>query len=164
MHRLPRYLIALALLAAAGAAAAGVTVTYQEPEKFIDVPQSDQDRAQVLNELTRHFEKLAQQLPPGQNLTITVTDIDLAGRVEPRRRSMQDIRILRGGADWPAMELSYTLEQDGKVLRAGKEHLSNMDYQHRMGRYHNDDYLRYEKQMVDDWFRQQFLPSRVSSK
>jgi hypothetical protein len=164
MHRIPRYLIALALLVAAGAAAAGVTVTYQEPDKFIDVPQMDAERDQVLKDLTHHFEKLAQQLPAGQDLRITVTDIDLAGRVEPRRRSMQDIRIVRGGADWPTMELSYTLEQDGKVLRSGKDHLSNMDYQNHRGRYHSDDYLRYEKQMVDDWFRNQFQPARVSSK
>ena len=121
-----RFWIAAALLlAAASAASAGeVTVKYQDPDKFVDVPFWDQDREQVLKELTAHFQHLARQLPPNQQLQITVTDLDLAGRVEPRRRTLRDIRVLRGGADWPTMELQYTLEQDGKVIASKKVQLT----------------------------------------
>jgi len=111
MKRQTRFWIAAALLlAAAGAASAGgVTVKYQDPDKFTDVPFWEQDRDQVLKELTTHFEALARQLPANQQLSITVTDIDLAGRVEPRRRSLHDLRILRGGG----------LADDGTELYAG---------------------------------------------
>ena len=100
MKRHTRFWLAAALLlAAAGAASAGgVSVKYQDPDKFSDVPFWEQDRDQVLKELTTHVESLARQLPANQQLSITVTDIDLAGRVEPRRRSLHDLRILRGGA------------------------------------------------------------------
>ena len=162
-----RFWIAAALLlAAASAASAGeVTVKYQDPDKFVDVPFWDQDREQVLKELTAHFQHLARQLPPNQQLQITVTDLDLAGRVEPRRRTLRDIRVLRGGADWPTMELQYTLEQDGKVIASGTDHLSNMNYMDRLNRYSEGDTLRYEKPMVDEWFKKNFgSPTQLSRK
>jgi len=162
-----RFWIAAALLlAAASAASAGeVSVKYQDPDKFSDVPYWEKDRDQVLKELTAHFEHLARQLPANQQLAITVTDLDLAGRVEPRRRSMQDVRILRGGADWPTMALQYALHQDGKVIASGSGHLSNMLYLEQMNRYAGSDTLRYEKPMVDEWFRKTFgAPSQLSSK
>ena len=158
-----RYWIAAALLlAAAGAASAGVTVKYQDPDKFFDVPEFEKDRNQLLKELTAHFDKLGKELPAGQQLTITVTDLDLAGRIEPRRRTMHDIRILRGGADWPTMQLRYTLEQDGKVIASGDEKLSNMMYLDRLNRYPSEDTLRYEKQMVDEWFHKTFAAPQLS--
>lgn len=167
MKRHTRFWIAAALLlAAAGAASAGeVTVKYQEPDKFTDVPFWEQDRDQVLQELTAHFARLGKQLPANQQLAITVTDIDLAGRVEPRRRSMRDLRILRGGADWPTMELQYSLVQDGKVIASGSDRLSNMLYLDQMNRYAGSDTLRYEKPMVDGWFKNTFgAPTQLSSK
>ena len=163
--RLPsRTWLAAALLAAAGAASAGVTVTYEKPEEFIDMPRSPVERDRVLREVTRHFDSLAKDLPAGQQLKVTVTDLDLAGREEPRRWAMDDIRIMRGGADWPTLKLSYTLEENGQVLRSGEESLKNMMYQQRINRYSSGDALRYEKQMVDDWFQKTILGSQVSQK
>lgn len=167
MKRQTRLWIAAALmLAAAGAASAGsVKVNYQEPDKFIDVPYWEQDRAQMLKELTAHFERLGQQLPASQQLNITVTEIDLAGRVEPRRNTLRDIRILRGGADWPTMQLKYALEEDGKVIASGDSSLNNMDYLHGINRYRGSDLLRYEKPMLDNWFKATFgAPTQLSKK
>ncbi|HEX8605217.1 MAG TPA: DUF3016 domain-containing protein [Pseudoduganella sp.] len=161
--RLPsRTWLAAALLAAAGAASAGVTVTYEKPEEFIDMPRSPVERDRVLREVTRHFDSLAKDLPAGQQLKVTVTDLDLAGREEPRRWAMDDIRIMRGGADWPTLKLSYTLEENGQVLRSGTEALKNMMYQQRINRYSSGDPLRYEKQMIDDWFQKSVMGAQVS--
>ncbi|MBB3223009.1 DUF3016 domain-containing protein [Pseudoduganella umbonata] len=156
--------LAAALLAAAGTASAGITVDYVKPDEFMDMPRSQQDRERVLKEVTRHFNDLAKDLPAGQELKVTVTDIDLAGREEPRRWAIDDIRIMRGGADWPTMKLSYTLEQGGQVLRSGEETLKNMMYQQRINRYSSGDPLRYEKQMIEDWFQKAILGSQVSQK
>ncbi len=165
-HHARFWIAAALLLAAASAASAGeVTVKYQEPERFSDVPFWDKDREQVLKELTAHFQHLARQLPANQQLTVTVTDLDLAGRVEPRRRTIHDIRVLRGGADWPTMELQYTLEQDGKVIASGTDRLSNMIYLDQFNRYGENDTLRYEKPMVDEWFKKNFgVPAQLSRK
>lgn len=167
MKRQTRLWIAAALmLAAAGAASAGsVKVSYQEPDKFIDVPYWEQDRAQMMKELTAHFEHLGKQLPANQQLNITVTEIDLAGRVEPRRNTLRDIRILRGGADWPTMQLKYALEEGGKVIASGDSSLNNMDYMHGINRYRSSDLLRYEKPMLDNWFKTTFgAPTQLSKK
>lgn len=155
-----RILAAAVLALAGGAALAEVTVTYVKPEQFSDVPYGVREREQVMKELTAHFDHMGKQLPAGQTLKVEVLDVDLAGWVYPRRWGPDDIRVLRGGADWPHMHLRYTLEQDGKVLRSGDRELANMAYQQRMNRYPSDDALRYEKQMLDDWFTQEFGPAK----
>jgi hypothetical protein len=156
--------VAAALLAAAGAASADVTVNYVKPDDFIDMPRSPQDREQVLRDLSRHFASLGKELPAGQDLKVTITDVDLAGWLEPRRWAMDDIRIMRGGADWPRIDLSYTLEQNGQVIRSGKDTLQNMNYQQRISKYTASDPLRYEKQMIDDWFHKAVTGAQVSTR
>ncbi len=159
---LRRTVLALALLAVMGAAAADVTVQFVKPDDFIDMPRSERDRDQILKDLTAHFASLGKALPADQDLKITVTDFDLAGRLEPRRWAIDEIRIMRGGADWPHMTVQYTLEQNGQVLRSGTDEVSNMMYQQRMNRYFSNDALRYEKQMIDDWFQKSVVGTQVS--
>ena len=144
--------LAAMLLLVAGAAAAGATVTYKEPQHFSDVPFAPWEREQLLKELSAHFNVLAARLPAGQTLAVEVTDLDLAGRTYPNRMSAGlDLRILNGGADWPHITLRYTISEGGKVLKTGEEKLYNMSYLQRQNRYRNDT-LKYEKQMLDDWF------------
>lgn len=142
--------------AAGPVAASAVQVSYDKPEQFADVSFDPRKRDDALKEITRHFEKLGSALPPGQSLKIDVTDIDLAGREEPRLRGINDIRVLNGGVDWPRMSLHYVLEQDGKVLRSGDAKLSDMSYLSRLNRYSSGEPLRYEKLMMDDWFDKTF--------
>jgi hypothetical protein len=167
MKRQTRFWIAAALLmTAAGAASAGtVKVNYQEPDKFMDMPAWEKDRNFVLKEFTEHFQRVAKKLPANQHLNVTVTDIDLAGRVEPSRRTINDIRVLRGQADWPTMQLQYTLEEGGKVIASGSSNLKNMVYLEGINRYASGDTLRYEKPMIDDWFKDTFgTPAQLSKK
>jgi hypothetical protein len=153
-----RLVPAVALLAAVSAAQAAVTVKYEKPDDFLDMPRSERDRDQILKDITAHFESLGKELPAGQDLRVTVTDLDLAGRLEPRRWAVDEIRIMRGGADWPRMTVNWSLEQDGKVVKSGTDEVSNMMYQQRMNRYFASDALRYEKQMIDDWFQKTIGP------
>lgn len=145
-----------AFVLSAGGASAAVTVVYDHPQNFTDLPFTPWDREQALKDLTEHFITLGKALPPGQDLKIDVLDVDLAGREHPSRRNGQEIRILRGGADWPHIHLRYTLEADGKVIKSGDAQVSDMMYLGRLNRYSDGDTLRYEKQMLDDWFRKTF--------
>jgi hypothetical protein len=138
---------------AAGPATAGVTVKFLQAEQYQDMPFAGWQRDEVLKDLETHFGKLAKNLPEGMDLKIEVLDLDLAGHIKPMFRGRDDIRILNGGADWPHMKLRYTLERDGKVVAGGEDQLSNMAYLQRLNRYFSGDPLRYEKQMVDDWFK-----------
>ena len=85
-------------------------------------------------------------------------DIDLAGRLIPSARLGRDLRILRGQADWPRIELRYSLEQAGQVIKSGEAQLSDMSYLNHTTRYFDSEPLRYEKQMIDDWFEKTIGP------
>jgi len=163
MRLMKKTVLAAVLSLTAVAAWAQAEVSYIKPEEFSDVPFNGRDRQDVLAQLADHFKELARKLPPGQTLKVEVLDVDLAGHLYPRRHAAEDIRIMRGGADWPTMHLRYTLEQNGKVLRSGDDQLSNMAYQDRISHYSMDDSLRYEKQMIDDWFQKEFMPKRAAN-
>ena len=149
-------LASLVLLSAGGASAA-VTTAFSHPEKFSDLPYASDEREQVLKGLSDHFARLGKDLPPGQDLRVEVLDLDMAGHIRPNFRGRQDIRILRGNADWPTMLVRYTLESDGKVIASGEDKLSDLAYLQRSNRYWDTDPLRYEKRMIDDWFKAKFV-------
>lgn len=138
----------------ASAATAAATVSYVEPDRFTDVPFTPWERERVLKQLTAHFDKLGASLPAGQELKVEVLDIDLAGQTKPNFRGGQDLRVMNGGADWPHIHFRYSITEGGKVIKSGEEKLSNMQYLNRMNHYGNTELLRYEKQMLDDWFKQ----------
>jgi len=143
---------------AAGSAGAAVTVTYVAPEKYADVPRDTAARDSMMSDLTDHFTWLGTALAPGQDLRIEVLDIDLAGREEPSARAVRDVRVMRGGADWPRMRLRFSVEQNGQVLKSGEAQLSDMDYMARVSRYPEEEPQRYEKAMIDRWFERNIAP------
>ena len=151
-----RALIAGLALLASSAAWAGTEVQFSKPDQYTDVPFNPQEREDVLKELSRHFEKLGESLKPGLSLKIEVTDLDMAGRENPAMRSIQDFRVMTGGADWPRMRLHYVLEQDGKVIANADAALSDMSYLSRINPYFSNEKLRYEKLMIDDWYADTF--------
>ena len=148
-------LLLAALAAARPAHAAGqIELNWVEPQTFADIGRRPSDREATLRELAAHLHKLARRLPDGQTLKLTVTDLNLAGELEPHR--MQELRILRGRADWPTMTLRYTLAGPGGPLRSGEARLSDMNYAFRRLRHPAED-LGYEKRMIDTWFQEQIL-------
>jgi hypothetical protein len=140
-------------LLSAGGASAGVTVSYYQPEHYGDVPFAAWEREEVLHDLTEHFDRLGKALPAGQDLKVEVLDLKMAGRMRPHFRGGRDIRVLTGRADWPRMHIRYTIEEGGKVISSGESELSDMTYMDRLNRYSDGDPLRYEKRMIDEWFK-----------
>jgi hypothetical protein len=146
------------ILLSAGSAWAAVAVSYLHPEQFTDLPLSGWERQAALDELTGHFNQLGKALAPGQDLKIEVLDVDLAGREYPS--AGRQLRVLRGSADWPRMVLRYSLESNGSVNRSGSAQLTDMSYLNRGNRYVAGTALRYEKQMIDDWWEKTIGPTR----
>jgi hypothetical protein len=162
----PRLSAIMTLLAIAASiqfahAASTAEVKFIKSESFADMPFSHHGRDDVMNELQQHFARLGAKLPAGQTLKIEVNDIDLAGRIEPNQIGHNsDMRILRGGADWPSMKFSYTIESQGKVIKSGAADISDMNYLRSFNRYNANEPLRYEKKMLDEWFRKEIsLPT-----
>ena len=139
----------------AGMSAAGtVEVKWVERQTYSDAGRSTMERGRTLQELGEHLRTLGSRLPEGQTLRLEVLDLDLAGELRPH--ATQELRVLRGGADWPQMALRYTLlAADGRPLRSGQSWLSDLHY---LVNTHRAGSLAYEKRMLDDWFKAQFTP------
>ena len=153
---------ALLSLAAAAASAAGVVnVTFVDPDKFYDAGTTKHEVPGNLKELENFLKELGQRfLLDGQVVNISVLDIDLAGYVKPLAGQAREVRVARGATDWPKFKLRYTLEVDGAQVRSAEEMVADMNYG-RHGQtylYTTRDPLRYEKQMLEGWFRSHFAP------
>jgi hypothetical protein len=157
LRRLTMVALGAAAFAAMGASAA-VTVTYAPPDKMTDVPRFSSDRESMEMVFREHLDGLAAKLPAGQQLKVDFLDIDLAGDVFPRV-PVRDIRVMKGQADWPRMELRYTIEQNGQTLRSGTSKLSNSSYLTSINSYRNELY-GHELQLLDDWFRKEVMPKQ----
>lgn len=157
----PSFSLALAAASAAflalpAQAAGTVEVKYVEPENFVDIGFGAFERERNQASLNESFQRLAKQLPDGQNLKIEVLDVDLAGEV--RLGAVRDFRIVRGSVDWPRIKLRYTLQAGNTTLKAGEERLADIHYLFG-GRAVSprEGALPYEYRLLDRWFTQTFL-------
>lgn len=153
--------VCVARAAEAAKPVAQVTVTFVTPEKFTDVRDglmdSEKDRDYLLGEIKAHIESLGQKyLTAGQSLEIKVTDVDLAGDFEPwHGMNFDHIRILKDIYP-PRMTLEFRLTAaDGKVVSEGKRRLQSIGYLMTLA-LPTHDHLRYDKEMIHDWMRQEF--------
>jgi hypothetical protein len=150
-------LIALAALASGAQAAGTVQVQFVQPERFVDVRDQAFSRERNLEALKQHLEHAAARyVADGQTLKIDVLDVDLAGEPKMDARA-NDIRVLKGKADWPRIDLRYTLEAPGQAARSGQASIKDMSYLHHVAvGVPATEPLRYERRMLDEWFKAEF--------
>ena len=153
----------LAAAAPTAAVAGTVDVSFVNAPAFEDAGTTSWEEQANLKALAAHLQSLGQRmLPANQVLKVEVTDVDLAGSLRPTRLGSQ-IRVLRGGADWPRINLRYTLEVDGKPVRSGEERVADMNYARGISKYRESQSLYYEKRMLDDWFKARFADSKTAA-
>lgn len=155
--------IALALLSLAAAAQADVQVNFVNPEKFTDIKDNNGFKnMEVLKDIEAYLVEQAGKRLPGRDVRIDVTDVDLAGEVEPFGRRMQWLRVMRAATS-PSIELRYEVREGGKVVQQGQTRLGDMNYQDGFNSFSGSDPLRYEKRMLDRWMKQEFGTAVASS-
>lgn len=154
-----RTLIASLLAAGACTAMAGtVSVSFINPTSYSDAGTTAWDGQANLKTLAAHLEQLGQRwLPAGQVLKVEIVDVDLAGYLRPQRDGTQ-LRVVRGGADWPSIKLRYTLEENGKALRSDEDQVSDMTYAQGMAGRRDSTPLYHDKRMLEGWFKARFAP------
>ena len=160
--------ISLLLFSATSLAQAEVEITWQDPEKFDDVRSPSASRVKfrerIFKELDKYFNELAEDLPNGQKLVMNVTNVDLAGNVLPASfaglgRSMSEVRVVKS-IYIPRMSFSYQLlSSDGGVLQEEEVKLKDMSFLNSHNRFFSSDTLRYEKNMIAEWFEDEFAKS-----
>ncbi|MFQ3235001.1 MAG: hypothetical protein ACI9C4_000554 [Paraglaciecola sp.] len=140
---------------------AEVEVTWQNPEEYRDVRPANESRKRfannTFNKLDGYLGELAESLPEGQKLLMTVTNLDLAGEVWPASfvglgHSGSNVRLIKS-IYIPRMTFSYQLlGRTGEVLQQGEEKLKDTSFQDRANRFFDSEPLRYEKNMLRQWF------------
>jgi len=149
-------MITLGLLALTATAQADVKVNFVKPETFVDIKDNNGFREdEILKDIEVHLVAQAQKYLPGRDVRINVTDVDLAGNVEPFGRSATWIRVMRT-VTLPSITLNYEVLEGGKVVRQGEARLRDMNYQDGFNSYFSSETLRYEKRMIDRWFEGEF--------
>lgn len=143
-----------------------ISVVFVEPEKFTDLKyDSMDDYSPALLEQIYQFmvETGERYVPAGMRLEIKVTDISLAGKFEPWRGPRFDnVRIVRSIYP-PCFKLEFTLtDARGNVVKSGKREIRDLGFDMRMA-WPPRDYLRYEKDMLRDWFHDEFKSAKVAS-
>ena len=169
MHRLILLLITLLSavnvgsacteMATASSPAARIAVIFVQPQHFTDVRYSkaEPNSIALLDELHTFMCTLGERyVLAGMQLEIKVTDIDLAGDFEPwHGPQFVHVRITRA-IYRPRISLEFRLtDGSGSVVSAGQREISDVNYQERFVR-PPDDYLRYEKALLHEWFRHEF--------
>jgi hypothetical protein len=144
---------------------ARVHVVFSEPQKFTDVKSDysggDKERDILLGQLRKYLEeRAASHVPEGQRLTVTITDVDMAGDFEPGRGPrLGGARIVRTVYP-PRINLSFELtDTAGKQVKAGQRSLTDLAFMSAPDIYRND-LLKYEKNLLDDWLDREFPKAR----
>lgn len=136
-------------------------VAFLEPQKFTDVKDNDMgdfERTTYLENLRDHLLQQAKHfVPAGYKLSVTFTDIDMAGDFEPwRGPRFSDIRIVKDIYP-PRIELSFQLtDAQGNVVKQGKRELRDLAFLMKINMSFRDDPVRHEKGLLDDWLRAEF--------
>lgn len=140
--------------------ASRVEVLFSEPDKFTDAADgprgSDIGRDSNLDQLRSYLIRRAStRLGEGQHLTVTVTDVDLAGEVEPwRTPANSDIRIVKE-IYTPRIDLSYRLtDASGAVVKEGKSQLRDLNFMNNINPMRSEPRV-HEYALIDSWVREE---------
>ena len=145
----------------ASKAAPRTVVTFDHPENFTDVKDgyvpTDGGRDAILSHIREFLVSRADRLlPEGYRMTVTFSDIDLAGEFEPWHGvQWENVRIIKAIYP-PALKFTYSVtDPSGKVVKEGSEDIRDMAFQMRLLTPYDTsiDNLGYEKGILDDWAR-----------
>lgn len=160
-HPIRPFTAALLLALAASAAQAGqVDVSFDARTSFTDAGSTPREREQRLAALAEHLKALGQSgLGDDRTLVIELIDLDLAGTLRlVANPAGTEVRVLRGGADGPHIELRYTLSDRSRVISSGHETLfdNRIPGLPQATDSGGGDPLLHEKRLLDHWFAQRF--------
>ena len=142
------------------ASTADITVNFQDSERYTDVRETANGSTSqyYLDELSKTLkESAARRLTAGQKLTVTFTNIDLAGDITPGRTD--NVRIIKD-IYMPRMALHFQLQDaSGAVIKEGDRRLTDLNYQQSATPIVGlNEPLRYDKALLTNWVKTEFYP------
>jgi Protein of unknown function (DUF3016) len=153
-------IISFALSTVHAAEPGNVKIGFVRPERFTDFRiqgRNETESTKIFrDQISPALSSVVAKRFPGATLSLTFTDINLAGRYVPSRtRNFNNVRFDREGASPLRLEFQYALtDSKGRVLTAGSKSLVESDYLRRYINYPNSDKvstLFYEKTTLTRW-------------
>ena len=147
------------------------TAEFENPEEFTDFSVSGMSEEKTLNifqdELEPELQRLADKyLAEGETLTLTFTDIDMAGDIQPwRNRTNSDIRYVEAIYP-PRLKFSFTLaDTEGNILKEGEAAESDLGFQMNINASVRGQHMSffYELELLSDWARKELGQRGVDS-
>ena len=140
-----------------------VKISWQNPEKYADIRPANESKksyqAQVINSFDKIWTKLAEKLPAGYYLELTITDLDLAGDVNPMYRlANNDVRVIKD-IYFPRMQLNYILYNADKQIvgQANDVKIKDMGFMTSGSATFTSREFAYESEMIKKWFNKEIL-------
>ncbi len=135
-----------------------VTVNFKDSDKYTDVRETMNGSTSqfYLDELAKYLkDETARRMTAGQKLSVTFTEIDLAGDILPG--SINDIRMLEDIYP-PRMNLHFQLlDSNGAVIKEGDRHLIDLGYlQTGAPLIGQNEPIRYDKALLSNWVSREF--------
>jgi hypothetical protein len=136
-----------------------VRVDWTDPSQFSEMQnrttfnQTHPDvwLAEFSSTIRRHARRV---LKTGQSLSVTITDVTLAGSVTSGR-STSGVRVVDKNSP-PRIKLSFTLAAaDGQIILNGDRNLGNPNFMS-PGFADNGDTYQYEDRLLTDWMDKEF--------
>ncbi len=146
-----------------------VSVKWTDPSQFTEIRYSgnrfESQQGDWVTQLADYFRtSAAKQLPPGDHLDITITDIKRAGEYEPWHGPRgRDIRVVKDIYP-PRIRFNYVWTgANGQVIDQGEKRLIDSAFLTSNLQINDSDQLRYEKRMIDDWTRGLFRGAKTTA-
>ena len=146
-----------------------VQVDWTDPAQFSEIRQSgnrwEAQRGDWVVQLAKYLQSsAAKRLPAGEQLQVTLTDINRAGDYEPwRGPNLQEARIVRDIYP-PRISLTFKrTDAQGNVIAEGDRKLVDSAFLTGSSLFGASDALRYEKSLLDDWLRKELKPAQALS-
>ncbi len=142
--------------------AATVNVEFSNPEKYSDIDYYNGSRVKFRERLFKELksylsEEASKILPENYQLSLKVTNIDLAGRYDFVRN--EHIRIVRD-IDFPRLKFSYQLTKGEQSIDQKEVYLKDMSFlrhnQH-LSRISRESFY-HEKKLLKDWLKKEIKP------
>jgi len=147
-----------------------VSVQWTDPAQFTEIRYSgnrfQSQQGNWVQDLAAYLRtSIARQLPAGDRVEVTITDIKRAGQYEPwHGPRSDDIRVVKDLYP-PRLSFNYTwTDGSGRVVAQGEQKLVDTAFLMNDSRIGNTDPLRYEKRMIDEWTRRQFRDTGTASR
>jgi hypothetical protein len=161
MHRAVFPIVAVSCLLASvpalGAPRGTVNIQYVQPSKFTDFSIYGRDyqwsASYFSTQISDDLAPVLERKVPGGKLTLTFTDIDLAGHY--RGRGGSDVRIVRGEIRPARMSFAFLLQDSaGRTLANGSTRITDNSSQSSLAHHpRRSTPLYYEKRMLERWLK-----------